>query len=80
MTAGLTKFVGREIEMDGPAAEPKKVLTTERGLVAYLLQPGIKASDGDTVGGSTTERIRVRLRDSRRFDGLPVFAASLCGD
>jgi hypothetical protein len=80
VTVGLKKFVGREIEMDGPAAKLKKVLMTERGLVAYLLQPSIKVSDGDTVGGSTTERITVRLRDSRRFEGLPVFAASLSGE
>jgi hypothetical protein len=77
LTMGLKGFIGREIELEGPAAQLELVLTTAHGLVAYLLQDGVTMHDGDTIGESATERIPVRLLDSRRFQGLPVFAASL---
>ena len=77
LTMGLRDFVGREIELEGPASQLKSLLTTARGLVAYLLQAGITVRDGDTIGASATERIPVRLLDSHRFQGLQVFAASL---
>jgi len=77
VTMGLKDFIGREIELEGPASQLKSVLTTASDLVAYLLQDGIRVRDGDTIGASATERIPVRLLDSRRFQGLPVFAASL---
>jgi hypothetical protein len=77
VTTGLKDFIGREIELDGPAAQLEFVLTTARGLVAYLLQDGVTMRDGDTIGESASERIPVRLLDSRRFQGLPVYSASL---
>jgi hypothetical protein len=77
VTIGLKDFIGRELELDGPATQFELVLTTASGLVAYLLQDGVTMRDGDTIGASATERIPVRLLDSHRFQGLPVFAASL---
>lgn len=77
VTMGLRSFIGREIEMDGQATRFKDVLTTVRGLATYLMQDGVKINDGDTIGGSATERITVRFLESRRFQGLPVIAASL---
>ena len=77
VTMGLKNFVGREVELEGPASQLKSVLATARGLLAYLLQSGTIVRDGDTIGVSTAERIPVHLLDSERFKGLPVFAASL---
>jgi hypothetical protein len=77
VTMGLKNFIGREIELDGQASQFKSVVTTAHGLATYLLQHGAKVRDGDTIGASENERILVRLVDSRRFNGLPVIAASL---
>jgi hypothetical protein len=77
VTTGLRKFIGREIELEGQASQLKTLLTTAAGLVTYLLQNGADVRDGDTIGGSASERIAVRLTESRRFKDLPVIAASL---
>ena len=77
LTMGLQNFIGREIELDAPPAQLKSALITAHGLVAYLVQDGVNVRDGDTLGASQDERIPVRLRQSRRFQGLPVLAASL---
>jgi hypothetical protein len=45
--------------------------------VTYLLQPGITVRDGDTIGHSAAERIELRVVESQRFKGLPVFLARL---
>lgn len=72
VTNGLRQFIGREVELEGPSAQFKPLLITTRGLVTYLLQPGVTIRDGDTIGHSASERIEVQLVDSRRFQGLPV--------
>jgi hypothetical protein len=77
ITMGLRNFIGREVQLEGPATQIETVLTSARGLVTYLLQDGVKLRDGDTIGESATERIPVRLLKSRRFEGLPVIAARL---
>jgi hypothetical protein len=77
VTLGLRNFIGREIEMEGAGSQLKSLLTTTRELVTYLLRPGVRVRDGDTVGHSMGERITVRVSDSRRFQGLPILAARL---
>jgi hypothetical protein len=77
VTLGLRNFIGREIELEGPDPQLKSLLTTTRGLVTYLLQPGVTVRDGDTIGHSMDQRIKVRLADSRRFQGLPIVSAQL---
>jgi Domain of unknown function (DUF4261) len=77
VTNGLRNFIGREVELEGQSFQLKSLLTTARGLVTYLLQPGVAVRDGDTIGHSMGERIEVRLVDSQRFQGLPVLAARL---
>lgn len=77
VTMGLQNFVGREIELEGSAAQFEDVLHTAQGLVAYLLQDGVEVKDHDTIGASEHERILLRFLESQRFKGLPVIAASL---
>jgi hypothetical protein len=77
VTTGLRKFIGREIELEGQVSQLKTLLTTAAGLITYLVQNGADIRDGDTIGGSASERIPVRLTESRRFKDLPVIAASL---
>jgi hypothetical protein len=77
VTCGLMKFVGREIELEGTGAQLTSLLGTARGLVTYLLQPGITVRDGDTIGHSAAEHIQLRVIESQRFKGLPVFSARL---
>jgi Domain of unknown function (DUF4261) len=72
---GLRSFVGREIELEGQASQLKSVLLAARGLAAYLLMSAAPLRDGDTIGASEDERIKVQLKDSDRFGGLPIIAA-----
>jgi hypothetical protein len=74
---GLRNFIGREIELQGPASQLELVLATAQGLAGYLIQSGSALRDGDTIGDSETEHIQVRFEESRRFGGLPVISAML---
>jgi Domain of unknown function (DUF4261) len=77
VTMGLSKFVGREIELEGCASQFKSILTTGRGLITYLLQNDGKVPDGDTIGVTENERISLRFEISCRFTGLTVIAVTL---
>jgi hypothetical protein len=77
ITMGLNRFIGRELELEGPASQLKLVLTTAESLVVYLIQYGANVHDGDTFGESASERISLHFADSGRFNGLPVIAAEL---
>lgn len=77
VTVGLRKFIGRELEIEGQRSQLEEVLTTEQSLINYLLQPGIELNDGDTIGESAGEHLKVRAVSSPTFNGLPVFAVRL---
>jgi hypothetical protein len=77
LTLGLDRFVGRELELVGQGSDLKSLLDRAFGLTAYLIQNGAVLKDGSTFGISENERIAVTLKDSDRFSGLPVIAASL---
>jgi uncharacterized protein DUF4261 len=77
VTIGLRNFTGREIELEGLASQLKSILITARGLVNYLLQDSAAIRDGDTIGASATEQIQVHFKDSDRFGGLPIIAATM---
>jgi hypothetical protein len=70
VTQGLEPFVGREIQHppngDGPAELYNRVL----GLATYLIQNGPVIAEGDTIGASQAERIRVRLEERH---GTPLY-------
>jgi hypothetical protein len=63
--------------LEAQASQLEALLTTARGVATYLLQDGVELREGETIGASATERIPVRFMESRRFEGLPVIAASL---
>jgi hypothetical protein len=79
VTTGLQRFVGREVEFEAKASQFKFMLETVHALVTYLVEFGARVRDGDTIGETSAERITLRLKQSHRFEGLPVYAATLAG-
>jgi hypothetical protein len=77
ITIGLQNFVGREIEMEAAESASLDLLNKVYGFANYLLQHGATVRDGDTIGSSANERFMIRLAESRRIPGLPVFATDL---
>ena len=77
VTTGLSAFVDREIEFQ-PSAKPPDLLASRLiGTIRYLLAKGPVLNDGDTLGISENERIRVRLVASEIRPEQPVYALSL---
>lgn len=76
LTTGLQPFVGREIEFLPTALSPYELARRVIGLGQYLIQSGPVIRDGETVGITETERIRVRFADGQRR-GVPVMALTL---
>jgi Domain of unknown function (DUF4261) len=72
-TAGLSAFIDREIEFDVDGMDYPTVIDRVAGLVSYLIGHGAVIKDGDTVGISDADRIKVHFRTSR-FNGAPVLA------
>ena len=79
ITVGLSSFVGREIEFDAGRLELADVLDKMAGLSAYLIEHGDVIKDGDTFGGSASERIKVNHAVSTRIPGLQVLRVSAAG-
>ena len=77
LTAGLQKFVGREIEFETAADGARDLGNWVYGLAAYLMQNIGTVKDGDTIGMSQTERIRISKRLSQHFNELPVFSGKI---
>lgn len=77
MTTGLMPFFAREIEFE-PAAVPL-ILIAQRllGVIQYLFANGPILNDGDTLGITPSEQIRVaHLRKTAR-PGVPVLKLSI---
>jgi Domain of unknown function (DUF4261) len=75
LTFGLAPFIGCEVEFEGGDLDLAVVVNRVAGLSAYLLEKGDAVKDGDTVGVSDAERIKVHRVNSRRFGGMPVLTA-----
>jgi hypothetical protein len=67
-TQGLKELGRPEIEVDLEAPLADRIVEFLPDLIAYLLSSGANIQDGDTVGGSATEKFRVRYRKSLRGD------------
>lgn len=65
-TLGMNQFDLREIEANSAPMEPKDALEFVNNLAGYLLTNGPVINDGDTVGGSEEQRIRMRFAPSFR--------------
>jgi hypothetical protein len=72
ITLGLSFFIGREIEYEVGSVALHDVLTNVAGLSAYLIEHGDVIKDGDTIGGSETERITVRDAVSSHIPGMKI--------
>lgn len=77
LTYGLNRFVEREVELIGAAADLRRLVELAGGLAGYLVEKGPVLKDGSTFGISETERMPVRLCTSERFPGLPVISGSV---
>ncbi len=71
-TKGLMEFVGREIEFR-PCHIPQQTIA-ERvlGAASYLLSQGLVLNDGDTLGVSESERIRITYADGGARPSIPI--------
>ena len=77
VTTGLRPFVGREIEFLPVALPPRTIAERVIGAIVYLLSNGPVLKDGDTLGVSEQERIRVVFANSGQRPGVPVMNLSL---
>lgn len=68
-TLGMDAFGLKEIEANSAPMEPQDALQFVNNLAGYLITNGPVVKDGDTVGGSETERISIRFAPSFR-DGV----------
>jgi hypothetical protein len=59
-TTGLSAFGLPEIEADGARWGPGELLKFCVNLVTYVIKRGAPIPDGDTIGRSATEKIKVR--------------------
>jgi hypothetical protein len=73
LTSGLCAVVGREIEFDPGSMRWELAKDRVLGLALYLCREGPVIGDGDTIGVSRTERIRVRHAMSRVEKDWPVY-------
>jgi hypothetical protein len=74
VTRGLSAFIGREIEFMPVLWQPGEIARRVLGLTQYLILNGAVIKDGDTVGDTPAEHIKVRLKDSGHWLQGPVLS------
>ena len=72
LTVGLSSFIGREIEGEVGKEGPSGTFSNVANLALYLIEHGDVIKDGDTFGGSETERTVARHAMSAHISGVPV--------
>jgi Domain of unknown function (DUF4261) len=72
LTSGPFPFTGREIEFQPAPISAYEIGKRVIGLCDYLIRSGPVIGDGETVGTTESERIRVRFADSGQRPGIPV--------
>jgi len=77
VTEGARAFFGMEIEFSPAPLQPADLAGKLYGVVRYLLINGAVLKDGDTLGQSETETIRVRLKEhGKQFEGRVIELSS----
>ena len=71
-TTGVRLFAGREIEFPPHALPPATLATRVIGAAHILCTKGPILQDGETLGISPTERIRIHHMDEGARPGIPV--------
>jgi hypothetical protein len=69
--------MGKAHNVRHPAVSPELMITRLTGLCEYLIVKGLVIKDGETVGTSEDERIRVRYTTSRMQPGTPILDLKL---
>lgn len=77
LTSGLLPFVGREIEFMPAALPPVVIAQRLLGAAQYLIVSGPVLTDGDNIGVSDRDRIRVHLVQRGQRLGIPVYQFTL---
>jgi hypothetical protein len=77
-TMGLFPFIGREIEFDPVPWAPGEVAQRVVGLCQYLILNGLVIKDGDTVGNTNEEKLRVSYAQGTRLPA-PVLKITAVG-
>jgi hypothetical protein len=72
-TDGLKSFNLMEIEVKDAAAPLSEVYGFVEGMAAYLIAKGPVIRNGDTVGHSAEQRIRIRYGKSHWRPGMQVY-------
>ncbi|WP_298822635.1 DUF4261 domain-containing protein [uncultured Roseibium sp.] len=73
VTEGARAFLGMEIEFSPALLPPADIADRLFGVMRYLLVHGAVLKDGDTIGQSETEAIRVRFKErGRQFEGSVI--------
>jgi hypothetical protein len=73
LTHGLRPFVGRELEFAPRPLDPPTIALRVLGTCEYLIINGPVIKDGDTLGVSESEAIRIRLRDRGQRPGVAIY-------
>lgn len=76
ITTGLRAFTGREVEFEPSSMQIEELGKRVIGLSGYLMTNGPVLADGDTVGLSPTENIRVRHLAQGQRAGIPIYSLS----
>jgi hypothetical protein len=76
-TFGLVAFTGYELEFEPVHLPPGEIGKRVYFLAKYLIERGPVIRDGETVGLSEREKIRVRADDSRRMPGTKIMRLTL---
>jgi hypothetical protein len=77
LTTGLRPFVGRELEFLPAPLPPVTIAQRLIGTCQYLIANGLVLGDGETLGISQSERIRVRHAAQGQRPGVPVLKLSV---
>ena len=77
ITDGLQPFVGREIQFDPAPLAPQEVASRVLNIAHYLLTQGPVLKDGETLGMSETEKVRIRYRPEGARPGVPILELTL---
>lgn len=72
LTTGLVPFIGREIEFLPAPLPPMEIAKRVIGLCQYLIVNGPVIGDGETVGLTKDEKIRVEFAAQGQRPGVPV--------
>jgi Domain of unknown function (DUF4261) len=75
-TTGLAPFVGREIEFLPSTWPPTQIADRAIGTAQYLMERGPVIKDGETLGTSRCEKVRISLVAAGLCIGKPIFELS----